>query len=207
MGWGEIDGWSEGDVGEVQDRAVAIARPDDAFIEVGVAYGRSLARLATKLKDLQKTKGIFVSVVGVDSWEDNPAEAYGGGAERTARVTASGGFFEDCKRQLKENLPVEILSMIALIRHPSTVAAQWAAMTYPNRIGFVFIDAAHDYDNVRADIAAWLPLVRQGGIIAGHDFSQGEYPGVVRAVREAFGTDFEEVGGCWLHVVREDGKL
>lgn len=49
----------------------------------------------------------------------------------------------------------------------------------------VFIDADHAYASVRADIDAWLPKVRPGGIIAGHDFC-ADYPGVVRAVTETF---------------------
>lgn len=56
---------------------------------------------------------------------------------------------------------------------------------------FVYIDADHSYEAAKADIAAWLPHVRPGGIIAGHDFvPDGEYPygsfGVKRAVLEAF---------------------
>jgi hypothetical protein len=50
-------------------------------------------------------------------------------------------------------------------------------------INFVFIDAAHDYDSVKADILAWRPLVAKGGILSGHDYDWG-YPGVVHAVRE-----------------------
>jgi len=41
---------------------------------------------------------------------------------------------------------------------------------YAKRLDFVYIDAAHDYRSVRADIMAWLPLVRSGGILAGHDW-------------------------------------
>ena len=73
----------------------------------------------------------------------------------------------------------------------------------------MFLDAAHDYKNVRTDIEAWLPVVKSGGIIAGHDFDKsvqkdipieeiwkrseldwdqdtGVHWGVVRAVMEAF---------------------
>lgn len=63
-----------------------------------------------------------------------------------------------------------------------------AAHHFKNRsIDFVFIDAAHDYDNVTADIAAWLPKVKVGGIMAGHDYDDDYRNGVVKAVNDAFG--------------------
>jgi len=34
----------------------------------------------------------------------------------------------------------------------------------------VYIDALHDYDNVRADVLAWRKCVKAGGILAGHDY-------------------------------------
>lgn len=35
---------------------------------------------------------------------------------------------------------------------------------------FVFIDADHREESVKKDILAWLPKVKKGGIIAGHDY-------------------------------------
>ncbi len=52
-------------------------------------------------------------------------------------------------------------------------------------VDFIFIDAEHTYEGVKADIAAWYDKVRPGGIIAGHDFSH-KWPGVERAVGESF---------------------
>jgi predicted O-methyltransferase YrrM len=45
------------------------------------------------------------------------------------------------------------------------------AKTIPDgSLDFVFIDANHAYEYVVADIAAWAPKVRKGGIVYGHDF-------------------------------------
>lgn len=49
----------------------------------------------------------------------------------------------------------------------------------------VYIDASHRYDDVAADIAFWLPLVKKGGIICGHDYSH-KFLGVIKAVDEKF---------------------
>jgi len=47
----------------------------------------------------------------------------------------------------------------------------------------VFIDGCHYYECVEEDLRMWVPKVRKGGFIAGHDFSP-QWPGVVRAVQE-----------------------
>ena len=55
----------------------------------------------------------------------------------------------------------------------------------------VYIDANHEYEFVLADIKAWLPKIKKGGIISGHDFNHtdphGTRVGVEQAVREVFG--------------------
>lgn len=38
-------------------------------------------------------------------------------------------------------------------------------------LDFVYIDANHNLQSVIADLAAWSPKVRDGGIIAGHDYA------------------------------------
>jgi len=51
-------------------------------------------------------------------------------------------------------------------------------------VDFVFIDADHSYDAVRADIRAWRPKLRAGGLLAGHDYDRAE---VRRAVADELG--------------------
>ncbi len=46
-----------------------------------------------------------------------------------------------------------------------------AATMFPdNYFDLVYIDGDHRYNAVKADIEAWLPKVRPGGTIAGHDY-------------------------------------
>ena len=68
---------------------------------------------------------------------------------------------------------------------------------------FVFLDGDHSYEGLKADIAAWLPKVRKGGWIGGHDIDNPEPPfdftGVRKAVDEAFpdGVELDE-NFCWF---------
>ncbi len=71
-------------------------------------------------------------------------------------------------------------------------------------VDFVFIDAAHDYKSVSQDIEAWLPKVKPGGIMAGHDYDEYYKYGVVAAVDDAFGDRVQRVQSddekhlfCW----------
>jgi hypothetical protein len=54
-------------------------------------------------------------------------------------------------------------------------------------VGFLFIDAVHDYVNTSFDIATWSPLLVPGGILALHDTDQEVFAGTRRAVFEAHG--------------------
>jgi cephalosporin hydroxylase len=66
---------------------------------------------------------------------------------------------------------------------------------------FVVIDGAHDYKYVKADIEAWLPKVKSGGYLCGHDYLSGEHEEVIRAVNEAFGDNKKIYNVTWVHKV------
>jgi predicted O-methyltransferase YrrM len=61
---------------------------------------------------------------------------------------------------------------------------------------FIFIDADHSYEAVRADIAAWRRRLVPGGLIAGHDYD-AHGPGVMRAVDEAYPGRLRGAGSIW----------
>ena len=53
-------------------------------------------------------------------------------------------------------------------------------------LDFVFIDADHTYKCVKKDIETWMPRVRKGGLLCGHDYenNQSDKWGVKQAVDE-----------------------
>ena len=53
-------------------------------------------------------------------------------------------------------------------------------------VDLVYIDGDHSYQAVNKDIELYLPKIKQGGILAGHDYSKS-WPGVVKAVDERLG--------------------
>jgi hypothetical protein len=66
-----------------------------------------------------------------------------------------------------------------------------AAQVPDHSFDFVYIDARHDYESVKEDLEAWCAKVRPGGILAGHDYVDGDLPQgefyVKSAVDEFFG--------------------
>lgn len=69
---------------------------------------------------------------------------------------------------------------VTRIQKPSIVAARDFA---DNTIDLVYIDSWHHYSVVVADIMTWLPKVRKGGWIAGHDYHNKSNSQVIPAVK------------------------
>ena len=84
-----------------------------------------------------------------------------------------------------KNLKVHIESgRVSPLRLASVEAARELQAKGSTAFDMVFIDGAHDYENVKADIQAWNPLVKPGGLLCGHDWG---HPPIVQAVRELLG--------------------
>lgn len=129
------------------------------MVEVGSYAGESA--------DLWAGSGKFSEIHCVDSW------AFVGADQVEPRFQAVAGRWP---------------RLIRTHRMPSVTAARVFRQA-GQKIDLVYIDASHRYEAVAADIAAWLPLVRRPGWIAGHDFG-GKFPGVIRAVHERFDKPF-----------------
>ena len=71
-----------------------------------------------------------------------------------------------------------------------------------NSIDFCFLDGAHDYDGVKKDISAFMPKVKIGGIMAGHDYTPAMDADnqVYFAVNEMIGAkNISLINNVWLY--------
>jgi predicted O-methyltransferase YrrM len=103
----------------------------------------------------------------------------------------------------KDEVYTDFIKNIEPIKHiitPIRMTSLEASKLYAdNSLDFVFIDAAHDYENVKADLIAWYPKVKNGGMFAGHDYP---FDTVKRAVHEFF-QDKNGVDGKHLRATNE----
>ncbi len=130
---------------------------EKTIVEVGVWYGRTtlmFSSLGTQEEPLYK------KLYAVDTFQ--------GSEEHQAEL--QGKSFEDDYRELLKN---EELHKVEVIKDFSTNACHRFA---DESIDLVFIDASHDYENVKADILAWTPKIKKGGMIMFHDYPEPTDP-------------------------------
>ncbi len=65
-------------------------------------------------------------------------------------------------------------------------------------LDFVFIDGDHSYKGCSKDIALWMPKIKVGGWIGGHDYDHPKLPGVSKAVDEVFEVVETDVNRTWF---------
>lgn len=122
------------------------------FLEVGCWKGRSAIYLAVEIHNKEKDIKLYC----VDTWK--------GSEEHTD--------FEEVKNDKLYDIFIEniqpVKHIITPVRKPSLEAAQDFEDEF---FDFIFIDAAHDYENVSKDIRAWYPKLKKGGFFAGHDYN------------------------------------
>lgn len=138
---------------------------DEAVVEIGSFKGKSTCYLATGYTG---SAGVFA----VDPW-DLPGNANGKHKFASLDVLVTFHF------QIAE---MGLSTKVRPIRQFSReAAAEWNPKL---RIGMLFIDGSHLYDDVRLDFDAWSPFVAADGIIAFDDYQTAKNPGVTRFVDE-----------------------
>lgn len=66
-----------------------------------------------------------------------------------------------------------------------------------NKFDLIFIDTDHTYECLSKEIELYRPKLRNGGIFCGHDFNPN-FPGVIKAVKEAYGENYINDGNFWI---------
>lgn len=136
-------------------------------VELGVRRGEFSAFL------LQENPELCMSCV--DLWGDDPSMDEKHPHENNYKIYRENiGPYED-----------RVFEYRMLLDDAAKIIAQ---MPVPKSFDFVFIDATHTYAALKNDIERWLPLVRPGGLLCGHDFHPHfDNGGIIRAVNELTG--------------------
>lgn len=154
------------------------AKGHETFVEVGSWLGRSAALMGVELIRQEKPVKFFC----VDPWFD------GGPDLRDTKYykQLSKGVYETFLENIKPVADRMGANFIPLRMTSLEAAAQFE----DNSVDFIMLDGDHSYEAVHADIEAWLPKMRQGGIMAGDDYL---WPGVEKAADEQFGERLKPV--------------
>lgn len=152
---------------------ICLERGYETFIEVGTLDAQWITAIANQAKSTD-----FMSV---DRWLPY-ADVF---TEETLALSKAAAY-----RASESTANHSILEM------ESTKAAQ---MFQDQSIDVVYLDGDHSDAGIRADLAAWAPKVKIGGILAGHDYVTGhEFISVIPAVDE-----FAKEHGLKLHLTNE----
>jgi predicted O-methyltransferase YrrM len=126
-------------------------------VELGTWLGASAIPVARRIASW---RGVLTCV---DTWSDNILHA----------GDTSPWLLVSCARNL-------VAAGVTNVRLMPTTTHE-AARTWTEPIDYLYVDADHSYDAVRADLRAWLPHVKPGGLILGDDYGNRSFPGVAQA--------------------------
>lgn len=187
--WEQVDGWKAfAATRSGYDRLLA-AMPADrpsVIVEVGTWVGRSTAYLGVEIVNSGKP----VTLVAVDHFL--------GSAEinRTSRAGAVSESEATFRRNLAPVAKALGNRFLVVVDDSALAAARFDDQT----VDAVWIDAAHAYVFVKADLDAWVPKIKIGGMIGGDDYLKCE--GVKQAVDERFGPSAAVAGTPYWLVTR-----
>jgi hypothetical protein len=155
------------------------------LVELGVWKGHSISYLADKCRHYRPT------IYAIDLWDEVYSfELQGGYAKPETKDAQIPIIYDIYNQNLKDTNTRELIKDIK--------KCSWEAAEdfEDGSVDFVFIDADHAYESTLKDIRAWLPKIRKGGILAGHDYVE-KWKGVKQAVDECFDNVNTSDGNTW----------
>ena len=129
---------------------IGTSRP--TIVEIGSWLGAGSTRV---MIDFVRDRGGRLHCV--DTWEGSP------GVDNHAKIVSSYDVYETFRHNVRAAGGESVVTSHRLTSIQA--AASWPEAT----VDMVFLDADHRFVSVREDIVAWLPKLRPGGIMAGHD--------------------------------------
>jgi hypothetical protein len=181
--WQNIHGWTDEHMFFLYSEAVRISEEGSHFVEIGSWKGRSSSFMCVEIIK----SGKKIKFHCVDPWTGSEEHQKGKSFEDKAVV--EGTLFEEFTQNMKS-----VESYYNAVKLPSVEAAK---LYEDESLDFVFIDGAHDYDNVCMDIKSWLPKLKPGKLMTGHDW---QFTQVQRAVMDTLKRGVVPVGTCWVYV-------
>lgn len=129
---------------------------DATMVEIGSFAGESTAIFADNVK----------YIFAIDPWENGP---------------------EDLKDYDMNEIKKEFFERMKDKKNCSAVitTSELASEQFKDEsLDAIYIDGSHKYEDVKKDLILWIPKVKKGGIISGHDYIMHE---VNKAVNEVVG--------------------
>jgi predicted O-methyltransferase YrrM len=140
-------------------------------------------------------RGVSTSIFALNCEHITTVDKWGIGRERIPQKYPDGSkcLWANIETDARERLSIR--DNVSIIKGDGKETAD----SFDDRsLDFVYIDALHTYVAASGDIEAWLPKIKKGGWIGGHDYV-GPANGVKRAVRDLMNsTGYED-----LHVFRD----
>ena len=166
---------------------IARALPDGAtIVEIGSWQGQSIIWLCQRLQDLGKSATVHC----VDTWRGEQYQP-----EHLAIVEAHGGSMLNTFRR-----NIEAAGVADMIQITIGDSAECAAKFEDGIADFIFVDAAHDYESVTKDLAAWYSKLKPNAIWAGHDYPWHEVEKAVHEHADAHDYNVAGIGRCWVKI-------
>lgn len=171
--WKKVDGWfDEENESFFYDCVKKLSNPK-VFYEVGSWKGRSTCCMGQILKSLNMDAKIYA----VDTFCGSNEQIH---IDEILRLSSQNlSLLDVFNANIKECEVDNIITAIPL-------SSEEASKKVKNEsIDFLYLDAAHDYDNVTNDLNYWLPKMKNGSIISGDDYVECWIP-VIQAVNDFF---------------------
>lgn len=187
MNWKDVPGWC--DFEDVYAEAVKVTRSGGHMVELGAAFGKSAALMASLIKE----SGKDLRFDAVDMWWKikNWKERWPPRDNRHKILhVMDGDIHKAFLHYMKET------GSSSYVRNVRASFVDAVSAYEGKSLDFVFLDGDHTYDGTVKYLNSILPKMKPGGVLAGHDYDSVDWPGVVRAVDERF-PDRRIIGRCF----------